>query len=205
VHVLQGERQMARDNRTLGKFHLDGIPPAARGVPQIEVTFDIDANGIVNVHAKDKGTGKDSKITITASSGLSKEEVDRMMRDAEAHAADDKQRREEVETRNRADQAVYGAEKFVKESGEKLDPADRMAIESAVNDVKKALESTDAKAIDRTLDALMQAQQKAAETLYKTSGGPADGGAGPAGGGAGPSGNGQADDVIDAEIVDEKK
>jgi molecular chaperone DnaK len=202
VHVLQGERQMARDNRTLGKFHLDGIPPAARGVPQIEVTFDIDANGIVNVQAKDRGTGKEQKITITSSSGLSKDEVDRMMRDAEAHAAEDKQRREEVEARNRADQAVYGAEKFVKDSGEKLDPADRMAIESAVNDVKKALESTDAKAIDRTLDALMQAQQKAAETLYKNTGG--DAGAGP-GAGAGSGGNGQADDVIDAEIVDDKK
>ncbi|MCC7043383.1 MAG: molecular chaperone DnaK [Acidobacteria bacterium] len=204
VHVLQGERQMARDNRTLGKFHLDGIPPAARGVPQIEVTFDIDANGIVNVQAKDRGTGKEQKITITASSGLSKDEVDRMMRDAEAHAADDKQRREEVETRNRADQAVYGAEKFVKDSGEKLDPADRMAIESAINDVKKALESTDAKAIDRTLDALMQAQQKAAEALYKNTGGAADAGAGP-GTGAGSGANGQADDVIDAEIVDDKK
>jgi len=204
VHVLQGERQMARDNRTLGKFHLDGIPPAARGVPQVEVTFDIDANGIVNVQAKDRGTGKEQKITITSSSGLSKDEVDRMMRDAEMHAAEDKQRREEIETRNRADQAVYGAEKFVKESGEKLDPADRMAIESAVNDVKKALESTDAKAIDRTLDALMQAQQKAAEALYKSSGGPADGGANPAGG-AQSAGGGQADDVIDAEIVDDKK
>jgi molecular chaperone DnaK len=202
VHVLQGERQMARDNRTLGKFHLDGIPPAARGVPQIEVTFDIDANGIVNVHAKDKGTGKDSKITITASSGLSKEEVDRMMRDAEAHATEDKQRRDEVEARNRADQAVYGAEKFVKESGEKLDGGDRMAIESAVNDVKKALESTDAKAIDRTLDALMQAQQKAAEALYKTTGG---GGEPGAGAGAQPGAGGQTDDVIDAEIVDDKK
>ena len=121
VHVMQGERPMARDNRTLGKFHLDGIPPAARGVPQIEVTFDIDANGIVNVQAKDKGTGKEQKITITASSGLSKDEVDRMMKDAESQQADDKQRREEVETRNRADQAVYAAEKFVKESGEKLE------------------------------------------------------------------------------------
>ena len=139
VHVMQGERPMARDNRTLGKFHLDGMPPAPRGVPQIEVTFDIDANGIVNVQAKDQGTGKEQKITITSSSGLSKDEVDKMMKDAEAHAADDKERREEVETRNRADQAVYAAEKFVKESGEKLEPADRLAIESATNDLKKAL------------------------------------------------------------------
>jgi molecular chaperone DnaK len=202
VHVLQGERQMARDNRTLGKFHLDGIPAAPRGVPQIEVTFDIDANGIVNVQARDRGTGKEQKITITASSGLSKEEVDRMMRDAEAHATDDKKRREEVEARNRADQAVYAAEKFVKESGDKIEAADRMAIESAVNDVKKALESNDPAAIDRTLDGLMQVQQKAAEALYRT--------AGAAGGEAprqpsGSAGNGQADDVIDAEIVDDKK
>ena len=204
VHVLQGERPMARDNRTIGKFHLDGIPPATRGVPQIEVTFDIDANGIVNVQAKDRGTGKEQKITITASSGLSKDEVDKMMRDAESHAAEDKQRKEEVETRNRADQAVYGAEKFVKDSGDKLDPTDRMAIESATNDVKKALEANDATAINRTLDALMQAQQKAAEALYKNAGGPSDGGAaGPGAGGSG--GSGQADDVIDAEIVDEKK
>src|SRR5688572_13396284 len=187
---MQGERPMARDNRTLGKFHLDGIPPAPRGIPQVEVTFDIDANGIVNVQAKDKGTGKEQKITITSSSGLSKEEVDRMMRDAESHASEDKQRREEVETRNRADQAVYGAEKFVKESGDKLEPSDRMAIESALNDVKKALESNDATAISKTLDALMQAQQKAAEALYRTAGasGPDQGGpGGPGAAGAGPS------------------
>jgi molecular chaperone DnaK len=203
VHVMQGERPMARDNRTLGKFHLDGIPPAPRGVPQVEVTFDIDANGIVNVQAKDKGTGKEQKITITASSGLSKDEVDKMMKDAEAHAAEDKARREEVETRNRADQAVYAAEKFVKESGEKLQPADRLAIESATNDLKKALENNDAKGISRTLEALMQAQQKAAEHLYQSAGA-APGGEG--GGGPRPEGpNGQADDVIDAEVVEEKK
>lgn len=204
VHVMQGERQMARDNRTLGKFHLDGIPPAPRGVPQVEVTFDIDANGIVNVQARDKGTGKEQKITITASSGLSKDEVERMVKDAEAHAADDAARKEEVEARNRGDQAVYAAEKFVKESGDKLEPTDRMAIESATNDVKKALESNDAKAITRTLDALMQAQQKAAENLYKAApgaGGP-DAGGGNAGAGAQGGGN---DDVIDAEIVDDKK
>jgi molecular chaperone DnaK len=204
VHVLQGERPMARDNRTLGKFHLDGIPAAPRGVPQIEVTFDIDANGIVNVQAKDKGTGKEQKITITSSSGLNKDEVDRMVRDAEAHASEDKQRREEVETRNRADQAVWAAERFLKETGEKLESADRLAIESATNDLKSALESNDAKAVTTTLEALMQAQQKAAERLYQAAPGPAD--AGPSAGGGAPSGgNGQADDVIDAEIVDEKK
>ena len=205
VHVMQGERPMARDNRTLGKFHLDGIPPAPRGVPQVEVTFDIDANGIVNVQAKDKGTGKEQKITITASSGLNKDEVDRMMRDAEAHAADDKTRREEVETRNRADQAVYAAEKFAKESGDKLEPADRLALESATNDLKKALESNEAKAINRTLEALMQAQQKAAENLYRKAGAPGpEGPEGPGGPGAA-GGNGKADDVIDAEVVEEKK
>ena len=117
VHVLQGERPLARDNRTLGRFHLVGLPPAPRGVPQIEVTFDIDANGIVNVSAKDLGTGKEQKITITATSGLSKDEVERMMREAESHAEDDKKRREEIETRNRADQAVYGAERLIKDAG----------------------------------------------------------------------------------------
>jgi molecular chaperone DnaK len=203
VHVMQGERPMARDNRTLGKFHLDGIPPAPRGVPQIEVTFDIDANGIVNVQAKDKGTGKEQKITITASSGLSKDEVERMVKDAEAHSAEDKQRKEEVETRNRGDQAVHVAEKFLRESGEKLEAADRMAIENAVSDAKKALESNDPKAINRTLDALMQAQQKAAENLYRNSG---DAGGGPTGPGAGAAGaSGKAEDVIDAEVVEEKK
>ena len=124
VHVLQGERPLARDNRTLGRFQLVGIPPAPRGVPQIEVTFDIDANGIVNVSAKDLGTGKEQKITITASSGLSKDEVERMMKDAESHAEEDKKRREEIETRNRADQAVYAAEKMLQDMGDKL-PADR--------------------------------------------------------------------------------
>ena len=124
VHVLQGERPLARDNRTLGRFHLVGLPPAPRGIPQIEVTFDIDANGIVNVSAKDLGTGKEQKITITASSGLSKDEVDKMMKEAESHADEDKKRREEIETRNRADQAVYAAERMVKDAGDKL-AADR--------------------------------------------------------------------------------
>jgi molecular chaperone DnaK len=202
VHVLQGERPMARDNRTLGKFHLDGIPAAPRGVPQIEVTFDIDANGIVNVQARDKGTGKEQKITITSSSGLSKEEVDRMVRDAEAHATEDLTRKDEVETRNRADQAAYAAEKFLKESGERLDPADRLAIEAAVGDLKKALESADAKAITTRLDALMQAQQKAAEKLYAGAGAPGGPDAAPGGGATGAAG---PEDVIDAEVVEEKK
>ncbi len=141
VHVLQGERSLARDNRTLGKFHLIGLPPAPRGVPQIEVTFDIDANGIVNVQAKDLGTGKEQKITITASSGLSKDEVDRMMKEAESHADEDKKRREEIEARNRADQAVYGAERFVKDCGDKLSAADKSAIEAAAESLRKAIDA----------------------------------------------------------------
>jgi molecular chaperone DnaK len=210
VHVLQGERSLARDNRTLGKFHLVGLPPAPRGVPQIEVTFDIDANGIVNVQAKDLGTGKEQKITITASSGLNKDEVDRMMKEAEAHADEDKKRREEIEARNRADQAVYGAERFVRESGDKLSPSDRQAIESAAESLKKAIESNEAGAISRAMDALTQAQHKAAANLYQqasAAGGSA--GAGGDGGSAGRSaGTGPAPDtkgdVIDAEVVDDK-
>jgi molecular chaperone DnaK len=211
VHVLQGERSMARDNRTLGKFHLIGIPPAPRGVPQIEVTFDIDANGIVNVQAKDLGTGKEQKITITASSGLSKDEVDRMMKEAESHSEDDKKRREEIELRNRADQAVYGAERLIKDTGDKLGAADRQSIESAMEAVKKASEGGDAAAIQSALDGLTNAQHKAAESLYRQQapsggapggepGGPSTGQ--PSGGGttAAPQG-----DVIDAEVVDEGK
>src|SRR6186997_108678 len=161
VHVLQGERPLARDNRTLGRFHLIGLPPAPRGIPQIEVTFDIDANGIVNVQAKDLGTGKEQKITITASSGLNKDEVERMMKEAESHAGEDRKRKEEIETRNHADQAVYGAERFIKDSGDKLSAADRQAIESAAEALKKALESNDAAAISKGMEALTQAQHKA--------------------------------------------
>src|SRR6266705_379069 len=155
VHVLQGERSSARDNRTLGKFHLVGLPPAPRGVPQIEVTFDIDANGIVNVSAKDLGTGKEQKITITASSGLAKDEVDRMMKEAESHAEEDKKRKEEIELRNRADQAVYAAERMLKDTGDKLSASDRSAIESAMEESKKAAEGSDAAAIQRAHDRLM--------------------------------------------------
>src|SRR6202521_553163 len=210
VHVLQGERSLARDNRTLGKFHLIGLPPAPRGVPQIEVTFDIDANGIVNVSAKDLGTGKEQKITITASSGLNKTEVERMMKDAQAHADEDKKRREEIEARNKADQAVYGAERFIKDSGDKLPAADRQAIETAAESLKKALEAGDAAAINRGMEELTQAQHKAAATLYQQASGA---GHGPAQGGGSSAGSGQSDggragasggrdgkgDVIDAE------
>jgi len=214
VHVLQGERSLARDNRTLGKFHLVGLPPAPRGVPQIEVTFDIDANGIVNVSAKDLGTGKEQKITITASSGLAKDEVERMMKEAESHADEDKKRREEIEVRNRADQAVYGAERMLKDTGDKLSAAEKSAIESAMESVKQANAGTDAAAIQRALDQLTQAQHKAAETLYKQqASGPGAGAGGPSGSGQAGAGTGSAagggsapgGDVIDAEVVDEGK
>ncbi len=168
VHVLQGERPMARDNRPLGKFHLAGLPPAPRGVPQIEVTFDIDANGIVNVSAKDMATQKEQKITITASSGLSKDEVDRMMKEAESHAEDDKKRKEEIETRNHADQAVYQAEHLLRDSGEKLSGSDRAGIEAAINDLKSAMEKNDTTAIKSRMDALTQVQHKAAEAMYRS-------------------------------------
>jgi molecular chaperone DnaK len=209
VHVLQGERSLARDNRTLGKFHLVGIPAAPRGIPQIEVTFDIDANGIVNVQAKDLGTGKEQKITITASSGLAKDEVQRMMKDAESHAEDDKKRREEIEERNRADQAVYSAERFVKESGDKLSAADRQAIETAGEGLRKAIEMNDSAAIKKGMEQLTEAQHRAASTLYQQASAPGAGGpgagAGPAPGpeASQPQGKGQ-DGVIDAEVVDDK-
>src|SRR5689334_11152705 len=154
VHVLQGERPLARDNRTLGRFQLIGIPPAPRGVPQIEVTFDIDANGIVNVSAKDHGTGKEQKITITASSGLSKDEVDRMMKDAESHAEEDRQRREDIEARNKADQAVYGAEKMLQEMGDKLAGSDKSAVESAIESLKTAINNNDTAAMNKAMEAL---------------------------------------------------
>ena len=167
VHVLQGERPMARDNRPLGKFHLTGIPTAPRGVPQIEVTFDIDANGIVNVSAKDMATQKEQKITITSSSGLSKDEVDKMMKEAESHADDDRKRKEEIETRNHADQAAYAAERMLKDNGDKLPASDKQPIEKAVEDLKRAIEKNDVAEMKRTMEALNSVQHRAAEAMYK--------------------------------------
>ena len=217
VHVLQGERQFARDNRTLGRFQLVGIPSAPRGVPQIEVTFDIDANGIVNVSAKDRGTGKEQKITITASSGLSKDEVDRMMKDAESHAEEDRNRREEVETRNRADQAIYEGEKMLQDVGSKVGEAEKASIQSAIDSLKSAVSANDTAAMKSAMEALTQAQHKVAEALYRQGGAPGGdapsegspfAGGGPAGGasaGSAPGGGGAAPgEVIDAEVVDEK-
>jgi len=207
IHVLQGERPMARDNRTLGKFHLVGIPPAPRGIPQIEVTFDIDANGIVNVSAKDLGTGKEQKITITSSSGLSRDDINKMVREAESHAEDDKRKREEIEARNRADSLVYSTEKVVRENRDKLSDSDVKSVEAAIADCKKALDGTDIDAINRAADALMQASHKAAEAMYKSGSQAGGGQRGTASDGSGAAAGGKTDDVIDAEYVDadEKK
>jgi molecular chaperone DnaK len=207
VHVLQGERPMANQNRTLGKFHLTGIPMAPRGVPQIEVTFDIDANGILNVAAKDNATGKDQKITITSSSGLSKEEVEQMAKEADAHSAEDKAKREEIETRNQLDSMVYQVEKMLKEHGDKISGSERGDVENALADAKKALEGTDAKAMQGARDRLQTASHKLAEAMYKAA---APQGAEPgASAGPEPSANGSAagqqkkdEGVIDAEYVD---
>jgi molecular chaperone DnaK len=216
VHVLQGERPLARDNRTLGKFHLTGIPPAPRGVPQIEVTFDIDANGILNVTAKDMATQKDQKITITSSSGLSKDEVERMAKEADAHAAEDKAKREEIEARNQLDSMVYNIEKMLREHGDKISGSERGDVESALADAKKALEGADAAAMNAARDRLTQASHKLAEAMYKQAqpqggapgAGPQPGGPQPgANGGAAESGKKKDEGVIDAEYVDvdEKK
>jgi molecular chaperone DnaK len=214
VHVLQGERPLARDNRTLGKFHLTGIPPAPRGVPQIEVTFDIDANGILNVTAKDMATQKDQKITITSSSGLSKEEVDRMAKEADAHASEDKAKRDEIEARNQLDGMVYNVEKMLKEHGDKIAAGEKENVETALAESKKALEGTDAAAMNTAREHLTQASHKLAEAMYRQAapqGGeaqPGAAGAGPQPGADGASGGQKKDEgVIDAEYVDveEKK
>jgi molecular chaperone DnaK len=203
VHVLQGEREMAANNKTLGRFHLDGIPPAPRGVPQIEVTFDLDANGIVHVSAKDLGTGKEQKITITASSGLDKNEVEQMVHDAESHAAEDKGRREQAETRNRADQLVYQVEKTLEESGSKLSDDEQAPVREAIQEVKSSLEKGDLDAIRASTERLEKASHRLAEAIYRTqASGPQ---AAPGAEGAGPQAGaaaGGSDDVIDAEVVD---
>jgi molecular chaperone DnaK len=198
VHVLQGEREMAAGNRTLGRFQLSGIPAAPRGVPQIEVTFDIDANGIVHVTAKDRGTGKEQKITITASSGLEDGEIQRMVRDAESHSAEDKERRKVVEAKNRVDSLVYQTEKAFEEQKSKLEASDIGELDSAIAEAKKAVEGEEIGALEAAEKRLTAASHKLAEAMYKTAG-PAPGAGGAPGTSSG--GNG-ADEVIDAEVVD---
>jgi molecular chaperone DnaK len=208
VHVMQGERPMASDNKTLGKFHLVGIPPAPRGVPQVEVTFDIDANGIVNVSAKDVGTGREQKITITSSSGLSKEEIDKMMKDAESHAGEDTKRKETIEARNRLDGLVYSVEKTFGENKEKLDSAGATEIESAIADSKTALAGEDSEAMNSAFERLQTASHKLAEVLYSQTGSATpdeaetteQASSASAGGDTGTTGS--DDNVIDAEYVD---
>ena len=208
VHVLQGERPMANQNRTLGKFQLTGIPPAPRGVPQIEVTFDIDANGILNVTAKDLATGKDQTIKITSSSGLSKEEVERMAKEAEAHSAEDKSRREEIESKNQLDSLVYSVEKMLRENGGKISGSERGGVENAIADAKKALESNDKASMDNARERLTQASHKLAEQMYRstsTQSRGSSGHGGAAGTGAASSSGGQSkkdEGVVDAEYVD---
>ena len=212
IHVLQGDRQFAKDNKSLGKFQLTDLPPAPRGVPQIEVTFDIDANGILNVSAKDLGTGKTQKITITAGSGLSKDEIEKMRQDAEAHAEEDKAKREEVETRNEADNIVYRTEKLLKDSGDKISGDTKSKVETAVSAVKEALKGSDAAAIRTALDKLNETVQGASQELYKAAAEQAEksksaGGADASAGGAKEESASKTGDgpIIDAEVVDEKK
>jgi molecular chaperone DnaK len=204
IRVFQGEREMAADNKLLGQFDLIGIPPAPRGVPQIEVTFDIDANGIVNVSAKDKGTGKEQQIRIQASGGLSEADIQKMVKDAEAHAEEDKKRKAQVEAKNHAEALVHSTEKALAEHGAKVGEADRRAIENALADLKEALKGGDAEAITAKTNNLAQASMKLGEAMYKQA---AEQEAGD-GAGATPGADGKKEDVVDAEFTevdDDKK
>ena len=212
IHVLQGEREFAKDNKSIGKFQLTEIPPAPRGTPQIEVTFDIDANGILNVNAKDLGTGKEQKITITASSGLSEEDIEKMKQDAESHAEDDKKRREEVDLRNNADNLAYQTEKMLNDNGDKIPDDKKSTVEAANNELKEALKGTAADAIKAATEKLQQVVQDASQDIYKAA---QEAQAAGQAGGAEPDGDadvGQAEEakkdegpIIDAEVVEEKK
>jgi molecular chaperone DnaK len=217
IHVLQGEREMASNNRTLGRFHLDGIPPAPRGIPKVEVTFDIDANGILHVSAKDQGTGKQQAITITGHSGLDDKEIDRMVKDAEANAADDKKRRETIDEKNHADQLIYSLEKLLRENKEKIPAGEAERLQKEIDNTKQAIESDDPARIRKAAEDLSRASHKLTETMYQQAGqqagpGPGAGPEGPGpqgapgGDGRGGSSGGAADEeVIDAEVVDDEK
>ena len=209
IHVLQGEREMAPDNKTIGRFELTDIPPAPRGVPQIEVTFDLDANGILNVSAKDLGTGKEQSIRITASSGLTEEEIEKMKKDAELHAEEDKKRKELVETKNQADALVHATQKSLKELGDKVDAETKTNVEKEITNVKSSLEGDDLAAIKTAVEALTAASHKLAELMYaQAAKDNPDAGGGPAGGAAGGGGDsnnkGDDDDVVDADFEEVK-
>ncbi len=209
IHVLQGEREMAEYNKTLGRFELVGIPPAPRGIPQIEVAFDIDANGIVHVSAKDLGTGKEQSIQITASSGLSDEEIERLVKEAEAHAEDDKKKKDLVEARNQADSLIYQTEKSMKELGDKMDPSLKEKVEGAIEPLKKAMEGSDTEEIKRLSEELMQTSHKLAEAMYAKASGAAQAG-GEQAAGAEPSAEepgskpSQDENVVDADFEEVK-
>ncbi len=202
IHVLQGERERAANNKTLGRFQLIGIPPAPRGIPQVEVTFDIDANGIVNVSAKDMGTGKEQSIKITASSGLSEEEIDNLVKDAETHAEEDKKKRELVDARNNADSLIYSTEKAIQEAGDKIDESTKSDINKVIEDLKKAMETDNSEEIKRLTDELTQASHKLAESMYAQASAQSQEGAE----GAEPAGDSKKDDdVVDADFEEVKK
>ena len=201
IRVFQGEREMAADNKLLGQFDLVGLPPALRGMPQVEVTFDIDANGIVNVSAKDKATGKEQQIRIQASGGLSDNDIEQMVQDAEEHAAEDKERKELVEVRNAADSLVYTTEKSLTDYGDKIEVADKEAIETELAALKEAMEAEDVEAIKAKTESLSQVAMKLGEAMYKASqdeAAAAEGGDGPDA--AGPEGDASAEDVVDADF-----
>jgi molecular chaperone DnaK len=202
IHVLQGEREMAGGNKTLGKFQLVDLPPAPRGVPQIEVTFDIDANGIVHVSAKDRATGREQSITITGQSSLGRDDIDQMIKDAEAHAAEDAQRREQAEIRNRADGLLYQTEKLLADQGESVSGAERESVEGALTELRSALEGDDIDAIKAATDKLAGASQAFSQKLYEQAAAQAGDASGAA---AGDSGGSSDDDVVDAEIVDDEQ
>jgi molecular chaperone DnaK len=208
IHVLQGEREMAANNKTLGRFELVGIPPAPRGVPQIEVTFDIDANGIVNVSAKDKATSKEQSIQITASSGLSKDEIDKLIKDAEVHADDDRKKRELVDARNHADALIYSTEKSIKDLGDKVDPATKSNVEQAIEKLRKAMEGDNKDEIRRLSEELTNASHKLAEAMYQQASQAEGQKQGPQSAAGGARASKQEEDVVDAdfeEVKDDKK
>jgi molecular chaperone DnaK len=202
IHVLQGEREMSNDNKSLGTFRLDGIPPAPRGVPQIEVVFDIDANGILNVTAKDKGTGKEQSISITGASTLPDTEVDRMVKEAERNAAADKERRDKIDRKNQADSLVYQAEKQMTELGDKVSGADKARVDELLKGLKEAVSKEDDEQIKKLMPELQQALYTIGTNIYQQAGG--DNGAAPGGGDSGSSTTGSGDDVIDAEFSETK-
>ena len=206
IHVIQGERKMSNDNKTIGRFSLDGIPPAPRGTPQIEVTFDIDANGILHVSAKDLGTGKEQKITIQASSGLDEKDIDRMVRDAEEHASEDEKRKEAADTKNLADSTVFQLEKLLKDNGDKIAEDKKAQVQEKIEDLKKAIESNDTERMKAAIEAVNAEMQSVSQDLYSQAQA-AQEAAGDAGSaGSGDAGNeGGEDDIIDAEVVDDEK